>query len=212
MQLRCLAHNLAATIGADDVKEFIDDLLIGDPHKKNMAKHGFPSKPAAKKAIYTILMGGGDAKIASDQVQFGWQPPYDIRSRVINGIPGFKDLIDKLQRELSKTGRITLCDGTRLLVPSPHMVIPYLLQGDESRLMKQAMIYVDEETRRRKYTREVLKVGDIHDEWQTRVREPVVPEYVDYALPCFVRAGESFDYNILIEGSSAIGDNWAETH
>lgn len=212
MQLRCLAHNLAKTVGVDAAREFIDDLLIGDPHKKNMARHGFPSKPAAKKAIYTILMGGGDAKIASDQVQFGWSPPKDIRSRVIKSIPGFAELISKLQAELSKTGRITLCDGTRLIVSSPHMVIPYLLQGDESRLMKQAMIYVDEEIRRRKYVQEILKVGDIHDEWQSRVRTELVSEYIDFALPCFLRAGDSFDYLIPIEGDANVGDNWAETH
>lgn len=212
MQLRCLAHNLAATIGVEGAQEFIDDLLVGDPHKKNMARHGFPSKPAAKKAIYTILMGGGDAKIATDQVQFGWTPPKDIRTRVINSIPGFSELIAKLQSELSRTGRITLCDGTRLIVPSPHMVIPYLLQGDESRLMKQAMIYVDEEVRRRKLTKEILKVGDIHDEWQTRVRTELVDDYVSFALPCFGRAGDTFDYLIPIEGDANVGDNWAETH
>lgn len=212
MQARCLAHNVAATVGVDTAQEFIDELLLGDVHKKNMARYGFPSKPAAKKAYYTILMGGGAAKIAADQIQFGWVPPSNVKDLVIGGIPGFKQLQKKLEKELRDTGRITLCDGTRLLVPSPHMVIPYLLQGDESRLMKQAMIYVDEEIRRRKLQKYILKVGDIHDEWQSRVREELVEEYIDFTLPCFIRAGESFDYNILIEGSAAIGDNWAETH
>lgn len=212
MQLRCLAHNLARVAGVDVAREFIDDLLTGDPHKKNMAKHGFPNKPAAKKAIYTILMGGGDAKIAVDQVQFGWQPPKDIRTRVINGIPGFAKLIAYLKEELRDTGRITLCDGSRLLVPSDHMVIPYLLQGDESRLMKQAMIYVDEEVRRRKLTRDILKVGDVHDEWQTRVKTEIVSEYIDFALPCFGKAGDSFGYLCPIEGDAKVGDAWSETH
>ena len=212
MQLRCLAHNVAKTVGVEAAKELIDDLLIGDPHKKNMARHGFPSKPAAKKAIYTILMGGGDAKIALDQTQFGWTPPNDIRQRVIDSIPGFRSLINKLQAELRKTGRITLCDGTRLRVPSDHMVIPYLLQGDESRLMKQTMIYVDQEVRRRGLSKHILKVGDIHDEFQTRVLTELVTEYVDFTLSCFPRAGDTFDYLIPIEGDANVGDNWAETH
>jgi hypothetical protein len=55
-----------------------------------------------------------------------------IRARMIATIPGFQELIDRLQNELLKTSRIRLCDGTPILVPSPHMVIPYLLQGDES--------------------------------------------------------------------------------
>lgn len=212
MQARCLAHNVAKVIGVDAAREFIDELLLGDVHKKNMARYGFPSKPAAKKLYYTVLMGGGSAKVAADQVQFGWQPPSNIKELVISGIPGFKQLQQKLEKELRETGRITLCDGTRLLVPSPHMVIPYLLQGDESRLMKQTMIYIDEEVRRRRLQREVLKVGDIHDEFQSRVRAELVDSYIDFSLPCFLRAGDSFEYLIPIEGSAAIGDNWAETH
>lgn len=212
MQARNLAHNVAKVIGVDAAQDFIDELLKGDVHRKNMARYGFPSKPAAKKAYYTILMGGGSELIAADQLQFGWVPPSNVKDLVIAGIPGFRQLENKLKAELSKTGRITLCDGMRLLVNSPHMVIPYLLQGDESRLMKQAMIYVDEEIRRRKLQKYILKVGDIHDEWQTRVIDELVDEYVDFALPCFLRAGESFDYLIPIEGDANIGDNWAETH
>lgn len=212
MQARCLAHNVAKVIGVDAAREFIDELLLGDVHKKNMARYGFPSKPAAKKLYYTVLMGGGAAKVAADQVQFGWQPPSNIKDLVISGIPGFKQLQQKLEKELRETGRITLCDGSRLLVPSPHMVIPYLLQGDESRLMKQTMIYIDEEVRIRKLHKAILKVGDIHDEFQTRVRTKYVDDYVGFALPCFERAGESFGYLIPIEGSANVGDNWGQTH
>lgn len=212
MQARCLAHNVAKVVGLEAAQEFIDELLKGDVHKKNMALYGFPNKPAAKKAYYTILMGGGEAKIAADQVQFGWSAPSTLKRQIISGIPGFKQLQDKLEKELSSTGRITLCDGTRLLVPSPHMVIPYLLQGDESRLMKQTMIYIDEEIRRRKYDKYILKVGDIHDEFQTRVLDELTDDYVEFALPCFSRAGESFDYLIPIDGDATIGDNWAMTH
>ena len=177
-----------------------------------MERYGFPTKPAAKKAYYTILMGGGEAKICLDQVQFGWDAPRDIKTKVIKGIPGFQELINHLKAELSKTGRITLTSGNRIFVPSDHMVIPYLLQGDESQLMKQAAIYVDEEVRRRKLQKHILKVGDIHDEWQTRTRKEVTEEYVDFALSCFPKAGDSFGYLIPIEGDSNVGRNWAETH
>lgn len=216
MQSRCLAHNVARVVGVERAREFIDDLLVGDIHKKNMARLGFPTKPASKKAYYTILMGGGGAKIAIDQHQFGWhlsaKEGNELKRAVVASIPGFSELIAVLESELEKTGRITLCDGTRLAVSSPHMVMPYLLQGDESRLMKQAMIYVDEEVRRHRLSQQVLKVGDIHDEWQTRTRKEVTQEYIDLALPCFLRAGQKFDYLIPIEGDANVGRNWAETH
>lgn len=212
IQSRCLAHNIAKYVSKDLAQEFIEELLEGDIHRKNMARFGFPSKPASKKAYYTTLMGGGDKKIADDQVQFGWTPPADIKRQVIQGIPGFQQLINKLQAELRETGRITLCDGMKLAVPSEHMVIPYLLQGDESRLMKQTMIYIDQEIRKRKLSNDILKVGDIHDEFQTRVRTEYVDDYIEFAMPCFGRAGDSFGYLIPIAGEAKVGDNWAETH
>lgn len=164
----------------------------------------------------TTLMGGGGAKLAVDQAQFGTHltaaEGNKLKDMLIDGIPGFRDLINHLQRELRKTGRITLCDGHRLIVPSDHMVIPYLLQGDESRIMKKAMILTDQAVRRAGLAEHVLKVGDIHDESQYRVREECVDDFVGMALGAFPEAGEFFDYLIRIEGDCKVGNNWSETH
>jgi len=216
MQLRCLAHNVAKVVGVSAAQEFIDDVLNGDPHRRNQARLGLVSKPAAKKFLYTTLMGGGGAKLAADQAQFGThlsaKQGEALKNALIDGVPGFRALINKLQTELRKTGRITLCDGHRILVPSDHMVIPYLLQGDESRLMKKAMILTDQAVRRAGLSKSVLKVGDIHDEWQTRAREETVEEYISLALPTFLQAGEFFNYLIPIEGDANVGDHWGDTH
>lgn len=212
LQARCLAHNIAKVCGLEIAQDFVDDLLEGDIHKKNMARFGFPTKPASKKAFYTILMGGGSKKIAVDQIQFGWKAPSTLKDDVIEGIKGFSKLIKTLERELERTGRITLVDGSRILVPSPHMVIPYLLQGDESRLMKQAMVFLEKEIVRHNWLDKALKVADIHDEWQYRVRDEIVDDFIAVALPCFIRAGESFNYLIRIDGDAQKGRTWAETH
>jgi DNA polymerase-1 len=90
------------------------------------------------------------------------------------------------------------------------MVIPYLLQGDESRIMKQAGIYLDEEIRRHKL--DAHKVGDIHDEWQFVVATSSVDKFVELALGVFPRTGNSFEYNVPIEGDAKVGKTWAETH
>jgi DNA polymerase-1 len=174
------------------------------------------NKPAAKKFYYTLMMGGQGARLAADQLQFGTKMTAtegkQKRDMMIATIPGFGELIKELEKELSRTGRIVLCDGTPILVPSPHMVIPYLLQGDESRLMKQALVFVDREVRAKALTKHVFKVADIHDEWQWKVRNAYVQEFIDLALPCFPRAGEHFNYRILIEGDAKVGKTWAETH
>lgn len=209
IQLRVLANYAYS-------EEFVARVLDGDPHSNNIKVLGLANKAAAKKFLYTTLMGGGGARLAADQAQFGTRfTPKDgerLKQMLVDSIPGFGELIEKLKAELDKTGRITLCDGSKIQVPSPHMVIPYLLQGDESRLMKQALIYVYDELRRAKTEALVRKVADIHDEWQFAVRNEYVKDFVDLALPCFPRSGESFNYRIPIEGDCKEGKTWAQTH
>lgn len=190
--------------------------MEGDPHVNNAKLLGLANKPAAKKAFYTILMGGQGGRIAADQLQFGTvltkKEGDRLRDQIIKTIPGFQELIDRLQDELERTGRIRLCDGTPILVPSPHMVIPYLLQGDESRIMKKAMVYIDEEIRKAGLQEEVWKVADIHDEGQYVSCNRRVSRFVEMATAVFPRVGEFFNYRIPIEGEAKVGKTWAETH
>ena len=216
IQLRCLAHNVAKIVGVERAQPFIDRVMDGDPHTHNIKTLGLVNKPAAKKFLYTTLMGGGGAKLAADQKQFGTtlsaKQGNVLKEQLISSVPGFKDLITTLQTELHKTGRITLCDGSRVIVSSDHMVIPYLLQGDESRLMRLSMVMLEDEITFHKHRRLAKKVADIHDEWQYLVHKSIAEEFITYALPCFERAGEEFGYLIKIEGDAKIGETWAETH
>jgi DNA polymerase-1 len=216
IQNRCLIHNLINAVGEDVVAPFTELSLKGDIHRHNIEVLGLANKAAAKKFYYTLMMGGGGERLAADQAQFGTHMTAAEgaakKTMLIKSIPGFHVLIKKLVRELEDTGRIKLCDGTPILVPSPHMVIPYLLQGDESRLMKKAMILVDEAVRRMGLSEYVRKVADIHDEWQYIVKDEVVDDFTSLALPCFPRAGEYFNYRIIIEGDAKVGKTWAETH
>jgi hypothetical protein len=216
IQNRCLIHNLIKTVGEERVRPFKELALEGDVHKRNIEVLGLANKAAAKKFYYTLMMGGGGERLAADQLQFGTvltaKEGTILKDKMIASIPGFHELIAKLQDELDKTGRITLCDGTPIVVSSPHMVIPYLLQGDESRLMKQAMVYVFQMIRKNGWDNDVFKVADIHDEWQFKVRNTHVQDFIRLALPCFNRAGESFNYLIPIDGDAKAGKTWAETH
>lgn len=216
IQNRCLIHGLIKTVGPERVQPFKELALEGDVHKRNIEVLGLVNKAAAKKFYYTLMMGGGGKRLAADQAQFGTKMTAKEgekkRKMMVDSIPGFGELIAALEDELERTGRIKLCDDTPILVPSPHMVIPYLLQGDESRLMKQAMIYVDEIIRREKWNEYVLKVCDVHDEHQYRAHIDVSSEFAEAALPCFNRAGESFNYLIPIDADFKIGKTWSETH
>lgn len=202
IQFRILAHYL-------NDKEFTDVVLGGDIHEYNRAKTGIGDRDQNKTFGYAALLGAGAAKTGSI---FGVGPKQGgrIKDSWLKGVPGLKSLYDRLQTELSRTGRITLCDGNRVLVPSPHMVLAYLLQGDESRIMKQAKIYVDREIRRQHL--DALWVGDIHDEWQNDVHNDAIVQYTDACERAFAASGESFNYNLPIGCDWNVGKNWAETH
>src|SRR6185369_16084016 len=64
LQLRILANYAYS-------EDFANTVLTGDPHKRNVEILGLANKPAAKKIICTLIMGGGGARLAADQLQFG---------------------------------------------------------------------------------------------------------------------------------------------
>lgn len=223
----CGDHNKYSLVGVDAKgiqirillnyaysEEALELYLHGDPHVRNAEVLGLANKPAAKKFFYTLIMGGAGKRLAEDQAQFGTKLTAKegaaMKEKMIATIPGFKELIQKLEKELESTGRIRLCDGTPILVPSPHMVIPYLLQGDESRIMKYASILLDKEIRR--HGIEAYKVADVHDEFQVIVANDDVDKLVELALRVFPRVGEFFNYRVPIEGDAKVGKTWAECH
>jgi DNA polymerase-1 len=202
IQLRILAHYLN-----DDA--FSEAILSEDPHTANQERMGLPSRALTKTITYATLMGAGDARIASE-AKVPLAEAKDAKRKFFEQVPGLRRLVWRLKRELQQTGRITLCDGSRIIVTSDHMVIPYLLQGDESRIMRQAAVFLDEECRRARL--DAVKVGDIHDEWQNKVRNEHVEPFKGLALDVFPRAGRVFNYRVPIEGDAKVGRTWAETH
>lgn len=202
IQLRILAHYLE-----DDV--FSEAILSEDPHTVNQQRMGLSTRALTKTITYATLMGAGDAKIANE-AGVSLKEAKDAKLKFFATVPGLPRLIDRLKTELKRTGRITLCDGGRIMVPSDHMVIPYLLQGDESRIMKQAWIFVDEAVRKEKL--DVIKVGDIHDEWQNDCLLRDVGGFLEQCRKGFAESGRSFNYRVPIDIDHKIGLSWAETH
>lgn len=203
IQLRVLAHHL-------NNKDFTDAVLGGDPHSYNQEIGGFASRPIAKTFIYAFLLGAGDAKVG--QIIGGsTKDGRDIKARFIGNFPGLSGLLDDLERQVARTGRIRLCDGTPIIVTQPHTRLGYLLQGDENRIMKKAAVLTKAECVRRGL--DVIKVGDIHDEWQSDVYKDHVDELRGEVYPSsFRRSGEYFNYRVPIECDSKVGLTWAETH
>lgn len=201
IQLRILAHYLGD-------KEFSSAVLSEDPHAANQARMGLPTRSLAKTITYAILMGAGDGRISSE-AKVSLKEAKTHKSTFFGMVP-VKPLMDRLKSELQKTGRISLCDGSKILVSSDHMVIPYLLQGDESKIMKKAMINIAQKCRREGI--DALQVGMIHDELQFDVLEKDVKRFTEICLESFIEAGKYFNYTVPIEGDFKVGMSWAKTH
>lgn len=206
IQLRCLAHYL------NDVN-FTAAILAEDPHAYNRDAWGFTpdasGRRLAKTILYAIVMGAGDGRISSE-AGISLKEAADAKKLLFDRVPGLPALIKRLKQEFKRTGRITLCDGSKVAMKRDYTVIPYLLQGDESRIMKLAMIYIDAAVK--KEGLDVLKVGDIHDEHQYDVLGDHVGRFRLLCDDCFARAGRFFKYNLPIECDSKVGETWAETH
>lgn len=203
IQLRVLAHYL-------DNPKFTEAVLDGDPHSYNQEIGGFGTRAIAKTFIYAFLLGAGDAKVG-EIIGGSTKDGKEIKARFIGNFPGLKNLLDNLERQVERTGRIILCDDARLIVSKPHTRLGFLLQGDESRLMKQSAVLTAYEVYKRKL--DVLKSGDIHDEWQNDVLNGHVDEFtMDVCPRAFKQAGELFNYKLPIACDSKVGLTWAETH
>jgi DNA polymerase-1 len=206
IQLRCLAHYL-------DDKDFTAAILAADPHAANRDAWGFSSDAAgrrlAKTILYAIVMGAGDGRISSE-AGISLDEAKAAKKLLFDRVPGLPKLIARLKREFKQTGRITLCDGSKVAMKRDYTVIPYLLQGDESRIMKLAAIYIQQGIE--KQSLDVLKVGDIHDEHQYDVYESHVDTFIALCRDCFRRAGEFFNYKVPMDCDAKVGMTWAETH
>lgn len=202
IQLRVLAHYL------DDPK-FTEAILSEDPHEANKQRMHLKSRALTKTITYATLMGAGDGRIASE-ANVPMAEAKEAKASFFQQVPTLPALIKRLKKEAREKGRIELCDGSKVIVEHERMVIPYLLQGDESRIMKLAMIYIDAGIR--KQNLDVLKVGDIHDEHQYDCRADDIESFIALCEDCFKRAGEFFNYKVPMECEAKVGETWAETH
>lgn len=202
IQLRVLAHYL-------NNPAFTEALLAGDPHTYNQSIGGFASRAIAKTFLYAYLLGAGDAKVGQiiGDTQVAGKV---VKAKFINNFPGLLELMKDLERQIERTSRITLCDGAQVIVDQPHARLGYLLQGDESRIMKKAAILVAQEIYRQGW--DAVKVGDIHDEHQYDVALTDIEAFKEYLPIAFAKAGEFFNYRLPIECSINEGLTWATTH
>jgi len=203
LELRCLAHYLAAFDGG----EYADIVLNGDIHTANMLAAGLPERNMAKTFIYGWLYGAGADKLGKI-VEGGAKEGAKLQSRFMKKFPAIKKLKDGVEQAVETKGYIRGLDGRRMRTRSPHSALNLLLQGAGALVMKRFAIELYNATTHldRHF------VLNVHDEIQAEVRPEHVEEYTAACHAAFKRAGEYFNFRIPIEGDVKVGNNWADTH
>lgn len=201
LEFRMLAHEV-------DNEDFTKQVCDGDVHDFMMKAYELDDRDNGKTVTYAIIYGGQDPKIGSI-VGGTAKDGKRIRSNAYKNLPGLEEVVKRATDEFY-LGRIELVDGSRTICPSKHSALNYKLQGGGARVMALGAIILDAKVRRLKL--DAYKVGDIHDEWQWDCAIEDVERLRGCMLESFTEAGEQLGLRVKIEGSTAVGLNWGDTH
>ena len=210
IELRMLAHYM-------DDKDFINEILNGDPHEYNRFKAGLPTRDAAKTFIYALIYGAGDAKIGAI-IGGDANDGRDIKREYFAAIPKLEKFISSVKRAAGR-GWLKGLDGRKLILrkddsgriqrnKGPNT----LLQSGATIVMKKSCILLWSDIVKNNI--HAHKVLDMHDEGQSEVwnEEDNINRYCELAVDSIVKAGQHFNLNIPLDGEAKVGMNMAETH
>lgn len=217
-QARGLAHYI-------DNPEYTRILLNEDIHTHNaniiaevlleLDEIWKPNRESAKRVLYAFLFGASGPKLWS--YIFGY-PEEKLGRKFKNGfvkaVPGFKDLINKLENIYTKTkeysdGYIPGIAGNRIYVDSYHKLLVYLLQACEKATCAAALML----TMQRLTKANIPYVPCIfyHDEIDFMVPEEYSKKAAEISKQAFIDGPKLFGIEIM-DGDAKIGDNWYEVH
>ena len=202
LELRCLAHFM-------NDKDYINEILSGDIHIKNMKMAGLSTKEEAKRFIYAFLYGAGAAligEIAGGDHRKGKK----LKERFLSNLPALDALMDRLTSEVDKKGYIEALDGSHLRVRDSYKALNVLLQSTGAIVMKKALCILHKNVKNENLR--VHFVLNIHDEYQAEVHPNDVARYSQLAVEAIREAGRYYNFNCPLDGEVKIGRNWSETH
>lgn len=191
------------------------DYMMGDTHQMNKEAVdnglGIETKRSQNKTgFYAYIFGAYPPKIGG---VFGLDAKAGEKIIQIleNAVPGLGDAMAAAQAEWRKNGGLLKClDGGYVRCPSERSALNYKIQPAGSVFMKQAAILFDNSVN--KESLDVLKVGDIHDEWQNDTHVDHAHRVGELSVQAMEESGKLLNLLVPMSGEYKIGRNWAETH
>lgn len=164
----------------------------------------------SKTSWYAWLYGAYPPKLG--EIVKG--PPSDgevVINTFFKNVPGLKKLINETQEEWKQNKGLLRCiDGGFVWCRNQGAALNYRIQPLGAIVMKVTSILLEEESIKEGV--EFKKVGDIHDEGQTEVKEAEAEKLGQMAVSCITNAGEFLGVREKLTGEYKIGDNWSQTH
>lgn len=205
LQLRCLAHYMAAY----DDGAYVKEILSGDIHTANQKAAGLPTRHDAKVFIYAFLFGAGDAKLGTI-VKGSLAQGKALRHRFLTSLPALDLLVNTIKKVVKNRGFLTGLDGRRLPIRSQHAALNTLLMAAEAVIVKTFTVRLVEMMKLNNV--EFKQVAHVHDEIQFNVRADQVDLVKTLAKISIEDTTETLNFRCPLAVDSKVGDNWSETH
>jgi DNA polymerase-1 len=207
LELRMLAHYMK-----DDA--YIKTVCEGsskdgtDVHTQNQKAAGLATRDEAKTFIYAFLYGAGSEKIGKI-VGGNARDGQKLIESFLSNTPALKTLRNNVSKYASK-GFVPGLDGRKIWVRSEHSAVNSLLQGAGAIVMKQALVLLDEQLRKKK-----IWYGfcvNVHDEWQIETKEKDGELVGQLAVQSIQEAGVLLGLRCPVSGEFNTGKTWRDTH
>ena len=201
-QFRALAHYLKNP-------KFTDDVINGDVHQRNADNIGC-DRDTAKTFTYAMIFGAGNANLGRTLTGYTDQNAgREGRRKLMNGIDGFEDFVNKARTFVERNGYIPGLDGRKVYVRKEFQALNYLLQSAEAITCKAAVSYS-----MKKIEEEGLEAEPrflMHDEQAWSVSKKDAARVKEILEESYREAPKTFGIDIM-DGEGKIGANYAESH
>ena len=204
VELRCLAHYMYPY----DKGRYANIILEGDIHTANKEAAGLATRDQAKTFIYSVVYGGGDAKVGTI-INGTAKDGKRLKTKFFKGTPGFKELHSAVATA-AKRGWIKGITGRRLYIRSSHSALNTLLQSLGSYISKYWMIEVYKRIEEEKLV--CNQIGWIHDELQFECKEDQAEILMKILEESSITACEKIGIRMPIHSEAKQGKNWKEVH
>ena len=208
LELRCLSHYLARF----DNGEYVKQVTEGDVHTFNQKAAGLRSRSLAKRVIYGLIYGCGDARMG--EIVGGTKADgKKVKETLFKKIPALPKLTEAIRQKIETSKYIKALDGRLLHCRSAHSALNFLIQSCGSILVKRATIILHKKLHEQfEFLKDFAMVAHIHDEMQLQVREDLADTVGELAVDAIKEAGEYYNLRCPLDGEYKVGNNWAETH